>query len=176
MRKLFLSMLMMLAFSSVAFAYSPENEADARKAIDAIKEIRYNVEAGVNLVNYNTVVSKAGVEYRRYADKYPDGSPDTYPSSSLKDMLNPYVRAGEIWHNAVYEDPRYYGINKAFTTEKMATLFSEYPVLKTRLKTYPDAAGTQVYWYEDIIRALWAMAAEQEKILNIKPKNPEQPQ
>jgi hypothetical protein len=168
-RILLIVFILILTTVSAFAAEATENQLDARKAIDAIKEIRYNIEAGVNITTYNSVVSKAGVECRRYADKYPHGGQDIYPKEFLNMMRDPYVDAGKVWFNAIYDR------SKTIDSDGMSILFANYPILKNKLtpKYLEDRKGkiipsTEYYWYEDVMRALWSLAYEQEKILDIK--------
>lgn len=176
MRKIILMVILILSVTGTVFAADiTDNELDAKKVINSIKEIRYNIEAGVNIRNYEDIVSKAGIEYRKYVDKYPEINQEIYPKSFLSMMLDPYSDAGKVWHNSIYQ--KYSTLYKLLDNDKMSLLFAKYPILKTKLTPYSSDGkvktvldGTELYWYEDVMKALWAIASGQEKILDIKPQ------
>ncbi|WP_312517250.1 ankyrin repeat domain-containing protein [Anaerospora sp.] len=141
-----------------------ENQADAKQVLDAIREIRYNVESGVNIIEYRMALSKATVEYRKYVDKYPQDGKDEYPRILLFMPLEPYKDAYEFWSTAIYKN------KKTFSEDYCSSLFIKYPVLKSTLKLRyaTDKKGnpyrsTGAYWYEDIIEGLWSLSADLEK-------------
>lgn len=160
MKKALLIILLLVWACTTAFA-ATDKDADTTEVINAIKDIRFNIEAGVNFYNYQSVLAKAGISYRRYADKYPSDGAQMMMTIEL------YKDAETVWREAIYQR------RKVVDKGTLAILFAKYPKLKEMVETvsYKDNKGNMVktndYWYEDIMRGLWTMAK------NIEPKPPE---
>lgn len=160
MKRIIGIILIALMFFPIGTAFariSDESEADATIAINAIKEIRYNVEAGVNFNDYSAVVRKAGIECRRYADKYPKSSPEVYSSYMLNMMLDPYKDAEKVWHDAIF--------NKEELVKPYSVAFRDFPIIKKKIS---PRTSDGAYWYKEVLQALWEIAAKQEQILDVK--------
>ncbi|MBU2703874.1 hypothetical protein Ga0466249_005024 [Sporomusaceae bacterium BoRhaA] len=154
---LMISMLMLISMSTV-FAYSDESNADAQKVLDSIKDIRYNVEAGVNFTDYSSLVSKASIAFRKYEEKYPTTDKDPYLEEKFKVLLIDYDDTRTIWNDAIYEN------HKTLFNDDLEFLYQRHPSLKEKLPL-PSIPHTYTY-YEKALHALWSVAAEDEKSIN----------
>lgn len=160
MKKIMLIVCLLFWSCSAAFA-ATDKDADTAEVVNAIKEIRFSIESGVNFYNYQSVLSKAGISYRRYVDKYPSDGAQMMMTIEL------YKDAETVWREAIYQR------RKVVDKGTMSILFTKYPKLKETVQTvsYKDAKGNMVntsdYWHEDVMRGLWTIAK------NIEPKLPE---
>ncbi|MEN6567202.1 MAG: hypothetical protein ABFC57_12980 [Veillonellales bacterium] len=151
----------MISIMGTAFAYSDESNADAQKMLDSIKGIRYNVEAGVNFQDYSAVVSKAIIEYKKYNEKYPDSDKDVSLVNKLHGVISDYADARTVWNDAIYNNG-----NVVFRSD-LANLIKLHPALINKIpKTDNDHVCVG---YEDVLQALWSVAADDEKSLTDTP-------
>ncbi len=148
---LILTFVLLIAFMVPAFAEEKSDEATAaQKVIDSIKEIRYAVKAGTNITNYRDLVQKAGIEFERFADKYPNA--DIKPSASW--IIGIHKDAYRVWHNGIFSK---YGV--VFSDDPILV---RYPAIKNQIKPVP---GAKWYSYSDVLQALWTLAINAEKNL-----------
>jgi len=160
---LLLIFILMLSVMSTAFAYSDESNADAQKVLDSIKEIRYNVEAGVNFQDYSSLVSKAAVNFRKYEDKYSSNDKDPYLELTFQPIIDDYKDAREVWRIGIYS--KYNGI---IGEDELVIVFAMHPTLKSKLSACRLDYGN--YNYKDVMQTLWTMAANEEKDIDNRPQ------
>jgi len=155
-KKIFvLTLILLVAFMVPAFAEEKNDEATAaQKVIDSIKDIRYAVKAGTNITNYRDLVQKAGIEYERFADKYPQSG--IKPSAAW--IIGIHKDAYRVWHNGIFSK---YGV--VFSDDPILV---RYPAIKNMIK---PVSGAKWYSYSDVLQALWTLAIKAEQDM-LKPK------
>lgn len=158
MKKILLMVLiLMISTMGTTFAYSDESNADAQKVIDSIKEIRYNVEAGVNFQDYSSLVSKAIVNFNKYVNKYPNADRDGKLGAAIKTLLTDYDAARTVWNGAIFNNV------ESLSSDIINSLINTRPPLKDKLQPLNNPQD-RIY-YEKILHALWSVAADDEKSL-----------
>lgn len=147
----------MMASMSTTFAYSDASNADAQKVFDSIKEIRYNVEAGVNFQDYSALVSKAIINFNKYINNYPSNDRDANSGIKIKTLLTDYDAARTVWDEAIHNNV------EVLSSDILESLVNTRPPLKDKLPSF-DYPHAHVY-YDKVLHALWSVAADDEKSL-----------
>lgn len=163
MKRIILMVLIFtLSIMGTAFAYSDASNADAQKIVDSIKEIRYNVEIGVNFINYDSLVSKTAIDFKKYEDKYPDNDKDPRIELLYGQLIEYYSSAREVWNMGIRSK---YDI---LSEDELELIFVKNPTLKSKLT--PTNTIHKGYFYKDVLQALWNIASDFEKNINNHPQ------
>lgn len=162
-RMIVLVLISMLLSLSTAFAYSDASNADAKNVLDSIKEIRYNVEAGVNFNDYSSLVSKAIINFKKHKEMFPDNDKDSYLEMKFKTLLADYNDAQTIWQDALYSNL------PILHDADIKILKSIHPSLQ--VEKIPNDITGGYYAYKDVLQGLWSVAAEDEKSLTENTRN-----
>ncbi len=170
---LFMILLITASIMSTAFASSGASHRDAKNMLDSIKEIRYNVETEVNFKDYNLLVSKAIIDFKKYKEKHPLSNKDSFIEEKLHNLIYDYYDARIIWEEAIYKNKH------ILSADDIKLLRTKHPnLLVSHLNNNNDVAG---YYYKDVLLDLWSQAVKDEILLDkllspkIKPHAIKQP-
>jgi hypothetical protein len=143
---------------STAFAYSNASDRDAKNMLDSIKEIRYNVETETNFKDYDLLVSKAIIDFKKYKEKHPLSNEDSFIEEKLHNLIYDYYDARIIWEEAIYKK------KNILLADDIKLLRAKHPnLLVSHLHNNNDIAG---YYYQDVLLDLWSQALKDEKLLD----------
>lgn len=152
-------LMLIMSATTTVFAYSDNSSADAKTIIESVKDIRYNVESGVNFRDYNALVSKASVNLKRYEEKYPADDKDGRINLLYGQVIEYYSSAGQVWNMGISSK---YDILGA---DDLGLVFVRNPTLKSKLT--PNGGRYESYYYKDVLHSLWIMASDFEKNINL---------
>lgn len=97
MRKMLLTLLCFLMFTSSCFA------ATAREVLDNYKDIEYSLESGINFRDYSDMYQKAYLAYRRWEE----GVTDEAMKDAFMRVNVRYHAIKTVWHGSIYDEHWY---------------------------------------------------------------------
>jgi len=141
---------------NTVFASSGENNKDAKNMLESIKEIRYNVDTETNFKNYDLLVSKAIIDFKKYQEKHPLSDKNYLIEEKLHNLIYYYYDARVVWEEAIY--------NKKIilSDDDIKLLRAKQPNL---LVSRPYNSNNTSYYYQDVLIDLWRLAEKDETIL-----------
>lgn len=149
MKKLLL-VLVFLIIATTAFASPLPPKEDVQRFLDMAKEFRFYIESGINYKNYSEKATALNVEYKKFADKYPDSDFIMFEGK----LVDAYKGSEMIWKSAIYDNEKFV---------KRDSIWGEYVT-----KNYPSVVQKVKYestlgWYFlDVMNEMWAVAKNRE--------------
>lgn len=116
----------------------------------AVRDLRFQTEAGINYINYGERVSKIYVDFRNFSEKHPNSK---LTRSFGKIMLS-YLDAKEIWRRAIFENEEFVDYNT----------LGRYPIEANYIEIKLRRGSNKFEWhYKNILQDIWEIAARDEQ-------------
>lgn len=151
---LFIAILVLSSITCYAAPLPPQSET--QQLLDSIKDLRFNIEAGINYRNYSEKVSKVHVDFKKFIDKYPDNSFQTYAGK----IIYAYKDAGDVWQRSIYDQEKFIAPNAIWRSY----IAKAYPSVPQKVKDQ----STLGWYYEEVMQEIWKQAKVHEDDFKVK--------
>ena len=152
-------MLLVIALffiTTTSFASPLPPKEDVQRFLDMAKEFRFYIESGINYKNYSEKATALNVEYKKFADKYPNSD---FMIQEGK-IVDAYKGSEMIWKSAIFD-------NEKFVTRDSIWgqyVSKNYPSVVQKVK-YESTLG---WYFLEVIQEMWAVAKAREDELKTK--------